>query len=176
MKKIIFFFVLFTGSFLNRSYGRNHVVPFSAEEHSLYSTIIVDADVTIVLINDPKASLQVMGSSLLSESVSVQQSHDTLYISAKPGKDLRDAGIIYLPVNAVQEIQINSKALVRSLDILHVSNLDIIVNGACSFMLLHTGGIHIKGSGEYEVEQTVQRLYSRRHGSKGKQPEFQLAF
>lgn len=154
MKKIISFLVLFAALF-SKLYGAG--IETTQAHPATFKTVIVNADVTIMLVDSRDARFQVLGNQALNNLVKFKMSNDTLVIDVSKNKDLRDAGIIYLPVEGLRKIQINSKALIRSLDVLKVKSLDIIINGDCEFRLSHNGGVHIIGTNDCMVEQSVEK-------------------
>jgi hypothetical protein len=154
MKKTIFLLVLFAGAFLSEAFGKNNAN--AAFKTDGITTLIINADVTVVLV-DNNSAFEVFGNRRLNSLVHLDRTADTLFINAAKNADLREAGIIYIPVKGLQKIQINSEAQVRSLDVLDVAKLDVVVNGACLLSLSHTGGIRIIETENYQVEMTLDR-------------------
>ena len=149
---IIFLFTLVTQPLSARD--GNRFPP--ADKPAACTTLIINANVTVVLM-DYQASMQAIGNGKFNKYIDLRQSNDTLIINSKRSADLRSEGVIYLPVQGLQKIAINSGAVLRSLGVLDVKNLDVVVNGPCSFAVSHTGGVHVLDSHDYAVEMSIEK-------------------
>ena len=120
------------------------------------TTLIVDANVTVVLVNNDKALAEIPGGSAISKFVTMKKSGDTLVIGATKKRDLKGAGVIYVSANQLKNIQINSSATVRSLHSLQIPRLDVTINGTCDFAISNVGELNLKGTKFYTYEQVTE--------------------
>lgn len=158
MKKlIVLFLTVFTCAFLNFSFATNDSHSTVTAGKSLcVSTLIVDADVTVVLVNNGKTVPEMVGNKSFSKHVALRISGDTLVISAPKSKSLQHAGVVYIPATHLRKIQINSEAHVKSLSYLRIAKLDVVVNGNCTFEVSNIGHVNLIETKGYFVESSRQ--------------------
>ncbi|HET6996319.1 MAG TPA: DUF2807 domain-containing protein [Chitinophagaceae bacterium] len=116
------------------------------------TTLIINANVTVVLVDNEKANLEVTGRSLLSELVTFDHNSDTLVIGSTKKKNLTEAGVIYVPAAQLRNIQINSGATVRSLYVLNIPKLDVVINGACYIQVSNIGELNLIETDKYAID------------------------
>lgn len=161
MKKASFIFLtILLASVTNFSYGRNenHRLPDGTPE--IITTLIINADVRVVLVNNDKAKPTMAGNDNMTKFVTVKKQGDTLLIASTKNRNFKEAGVIYIPASQLCEIQINSKAHVSSLYVLHVPTLNIVVNAECQFSISNIGEVSLRGTESYTFEHTTE---VRRH-------------
>jgi Putative auto-transporter adhesin, head GIN domain len=153
MKKttILIAAVLFTAIF-NFSSGKNPGDPLTGKDPLFISTLVVNADVTVVLVND-NVTLEVDGRNSFKKLVILEKKGDTLVISSLKDKYLNDDVTIYVPANQLSNIQVNSKAHVRSLFALRIPKLDVTINGACDVSISNIGEVNVMGTDNYSYEE-----------------------
>lgn len=138
------------------AYGQTTSHPLPTTEPTQASTLVINADVTVVLVNNEKAVLTVTGRKKLPELVTFKRIGDTLIIDAAKQRILKGAGVIYVPASRLQTIRINSGAHVTSLHSLQTPKLDVFVNGACTFTISNIGKLNVVGSEHYLVDEYTQ--------------------
>jgi hypothetical protein len=145
----------------NLSFGRNDADSSLQEEPLYIRTLVINADVDVILVNNDEATLEATGNNPFKKYVRLWKTGDTLVIQAiKPKSNFE--GTIYVPATNIRKIHVNSKAHVRSLFALQIPNLDVVINGACDFSVSNIGEITITGSENYsfEADRHVRRLPS----------------
>jgi hypothetical protein len=143
--------VLFTAIF-NYSSGKSTGDPLQANEPMFFSTLVINADVTIMLVND-NVTLEVDGNNSFKKLIILEKMGDTLVISSKKDRYLNNNVTIYVAANQLRNIRVNSKAHVRSLFALQIPKLDVIVNGACDLAISNIGEVNVTGSDHYSFEE-----------------------
>lgn len=114
--------------------------------------LVINADVTIVLVDDNAAIVAFSGNDILQRSTKLEINGNTLVIEASKKRYLVDEGVIYLPASGLKRIWINSKARVRSLHTLRSPQLDVVVNGACEFSLSSMGEVNVTSNHAFAVD------------------------
>jgi hypothetical protein len=156
MKKTIISFVAAFFAVISVAYGQTTSEPLPTTEPTQAKILVVDADVTLVLVNNEKAALTVTGSKKLPQLVTFTRKGDTLVVGSLKKRIMKGAGVIYIPASRLETIHINSGAHVSSLYALQTPNLDIFVNGACTFNIVNIGKTNVIGNDAYSVDQYVQ--------------------
>ena len=155
MKKttISIFAVLFTALF-NCSFGRSVHDSLATTTNKTFhiTTLVINADVTVMLVNDDEAMLEATGNKAFKKYIRLWKTGDTLVINAEKDKTFFD-GTIYVPASQLRKIQINSKARVRSLFALQIPNLDVVINGACTFSISNVGEVNFTGTENFSFEE-----------------------
>lgn len=118
------------------------------------STLMVNANVTIVLVNNSNATMHLQGQKKFGKALQISKSGDTLIITGPKYTDLKYAGVIYVSANQLKNITINSDASIRSLTTLRVPRLDVLINGACEFDIHNIGDVVLASGKDYDLEQT----------------------
>jgi hypothetical protein len=151
MKKTISIssFILLMALF-NYSFGRNTLTP---GENEKITTLIINASVTVVLVDNDRVQPEIAGKSVLNRLVTFTQHGDTLTIDALKNRNMVDAGVVYVPASRLQNIRINSDATVRSLQTLQVPNLNVVINGACYVQVSNIGELNLIETDKYMFEQ-----------------------
>ena len=152
-KTIVLSLVLLSMSLFNYSMAADGHSPIPSEKLAGVSTLIVNGDVTIVLVNNNNPVLEVVGKKSLSKNVSFEKTGNTLVISAPRNKDLTKAGTIYISANEFRKIQINGDANIRSLNTLQIPALEVIFNGVCEFDIHNIGEVYLRETKDYTIEQ-----------------------
>lgn len=161
--KILILAVLLTPIF-NHSFGRSTSDSLTKDSPFYITTLVINADVTVVLVNNDEAMLETTGNKSFKKFVKLEKTGDTLVISAKRNMDFYE-GTIYVPASELRKIHINSKAHVQSLFSLQIPKLDVIVNGSCDFVVSNIGEVNLTSTENYSLEQrtTVRRLPASFH-------------
>ena len=114
-----------------------------------------------MLVNDDEAMLEATGNKAFKKYIRLWKTGDTLVINAEKDKTFFD-GTIYVPASQLRKIQVNSRANVKSLFALQIPNLDLVINGACTFSISNVGEVNVTGTENYAFEQdrVVRKLPS----------------
>jgi hypothetical protein len=153
-KTIILSLVLLLTTILNYSSATTTPKTLAKVEPSPITTLIIDANVTVVLVDNYRANLEVTGLSSLRDIVTFKEMGDTLVIGTTKNRNVRQAGAIYVPASQLKNIRINSEARVISLYTLQVPKLDVVINGACTVDIASIGEVNMTGTPLYTVDQT----------------------
>jgi hypothetical protein len=122
------------------------------------TTIIINADVTVVLTNNDNQAVNMIGDEMFMKFVTFRQEGDKLVVAAQKNRDYKSRGIIYVPSSALQSISINSDATVRSSYVLNLPELRVAINGACRIHLYTTGKVKLEDNQQYEVDYRVRDI------------------
>ena len=152
-KTIILSSVFLLMAVLNQSFGRTAhdsatVVPAAIK------TLIVNADVSVVLVDNDQANLEVTGRHSLRDIVSFKQSGDTLFIATTKKRDVKGAGVIYVPASHLQTIRVNSQANVTTAYPLLAPKVDVVINGECTVSIASIGKVNMTSSPSFIVDET----------------------
>jgi hypothetical protein len=155
-KTVVLNLLLLFASICNYSFG--NAIPGSptSDNPSSITTLIINANATIVLIDNERATLEVTGSSYLRNGVTLKEKGDTLVIDATKKRDMKSAGVIYVPASQLKNIRINSEAHVVTFYPLQRPNVDVVVNGACTIEISSVGKLNMIGTPLYSVDQTTE--------------------
>jgi hypothetical protein len=155
-KTIVLSLALLCATLFSYSSGMSTEDPVPATGLPYITTLVINANVTVVLVDNDKATLEVAGSNSLTRLVIFNKTADTLVINSARGRDLKSAGVIYVPAARLRNIRINSAAHVKSLYTLQIPKLDVIVNGACEFDIANIGVLNLTGTDNYIVEKNTE--------------------
>ncbi|RYG42831.1 MAG: hypothetical protein EOO01_22355 [Chitinophagaceae bacterium] len=122
------------------------------------TSLVVNADVTIVLVNENRQPANLVGDSLFMEQVSVSQRGASLVVNASKKKDFRKRGVIYIPAGNIEHIVINNCSRISSATILQIPKLKLFVNGECEVDILVNGKVELSGNDSYEIEYRSKDL------------------
>lgn len=126
-----------------------------------FSKLIIRSDITIMLIEDaPEDSARIEGSQEFIDKIMILQADKELVVRTKSFKDLKQKGIVYIPVNSLENIEVNADAKVVSCNTLQSSVLNILVNGDCTVDIALNGKLNIRESEEYDF--TYRRVYENK--------------
>ena len=103
------------------------------------TSLVINADVNIVLFNDGNKPVRMVGDAVFMEQVSFKQTGNTLVVNAIKNKNWKDKGVIYIPANSLTSIQINNDAVVKSSETLVIPMLDIEINGKLQSIRFYPG-------------------------------------
>ncbi|HLG40165.1 MAG TPA: DUF2807 domain-containing protein [Chitinophagaceae bacterium] len=160
MKKttILILAVLCTAIF-NYSFGRNPGDSSTTTDRFSITTLVINANVNVMLIDHDNAVLEAAGSNFSRRLVTLKKNGDTLVISSARKKDLYNV-TIYVPAARLRKIHINSDAHVQSLFALQIPKLDVIINGACKFNVSNIGDVNVSGTENYffELDRVVRQI------------------
>jgi len=155
MKKTITVTVaLFVAAIFNFSFGRNPLTAASADEPQRITTLIINVPVTVVLVDNDQVRPEIVGKNSLTQLVTLEQSGDTLVIGSVKNRNLVNAGVIYIPASSLENIRINSDAIVRSFQTLQIPRLNVVVNGACYVQVANVGELNMIETEKYILEQS----------------------
>jgi hypothetical protein len=121
-------------------------------------SLVVNADVNIVLFNDGKKPVRMVGDAVFMEQVSFKQTGNTLVINAIKNKNWKNKGVIYIPASSLTSIQINNDAVVRSSEMLVIPKLVIGINGSCKVSVFTRGEVNLVKNDSYEIEYEVRKI------------------
>jgi len=156
-KRIVFSSVLTLLTIFSFASGKNNGEPGKENSKgSQLTTLIIDADVTVVLIKNDNAVAQLTGGAAFYKNVTLRKTGDTLVIGYVKNRNYKEKGIVYVSANQLKNIRINSAANVRSYESLRIPKLDVVINGACEFAISNIGDLNLKGTKFYDFEQTTQ--------------------
>lgn len=136
--------------------GNNNEEPTSRVKLDRLTTLIIDADVTVVLLKNDYSAAALNGSEKFSKNVILRKTGDTLVIGYVKNRNYKEKGIVYVSANQLKNIRINSAANVRTYEALRIPKLDVVINGACEFAISNIGDLNLTGTKFYDFEQTVQ--------------------
>jgi len=157
MKKTLFLFAaLLASAIFNASFSADPRKSSAKEPPAGVMTLIINADVTVVLVNSENATIRVEGDDYFKEQVILKENGNKLTINSARNKDLKSRGIVYVPAGKLGYIKINSNAMVRSLNTLRLPSLDVVINGACQLYVVNTGELNLIETEFYEFELTAK--------------------
>jgi hypothetical protein len=155
MKRLFFLSVLLVNAALFHSSFANSIdEPVPTYSRGPIKTLIINANVTVALIDSDKISAEATGSSKFLSQLRMEQRSDTLVINSTKKNDMKDGGVIYISANRLATIRVNSPALVKSMQTLQVARLDVVINGECEIRVSNTGLTNLIETSQFAVEQT----------------------
>lgn len=158
MNKSIFFMAvaLVCALIMKQAHSMNERPASAAFSKSTIKTLVINADVTVVLVNSDKIATEVNGDAKFMDQVQVERSGDTVLINSSKRRDYTHKGVIYVSATQLRNIQINSRANVKTLNTLRLAKLDVVVNGDCRIAVSNTGITNLIETNNFSVEQTKQ--------------------
>ena len=154
MKKTITVTVaLVLAAVFNVSFSRSPTDSRVSGEPEKIKTLIINANVTVVLVDNDQVQPQVTGKTSLTSLVTFKQNGDTLIIGSLKDRDLVNAGTVYVPASWLKNIRINSSAIVRSMQTLQIPRLDVVINGSCYVQVANIGEVNMVETEKYMFEQ-----------------------
>jgi hypothetical protein len=154
-KKTIFSLVLTLLTILSFASGNNNGEPVATRPSQL-STLIVDANVTIVLVKNDYGTAALSGDEKFSKNIVFRKTGDTLVIGYVKNRDYKEKGVVYVSANQLKNIQINSSARVKTFEALRIPKLDVVINGACEFSISNVGELNLSGTKNFTFEEVRQ--------------------
>ena len=126
-----------------------------------FNKLIIRSDITIMLIEDaPEDSVRIEGSQEFIDKIMILQADKELVVRTRSFKDVKEQGIVYIPVNSLENIEINADAKVISYNTLQSPVLNILINGDCTVDIVLKGKLNIRESEEYDF--SYRRVYENR--------------
>lgn len=126
-----------------------------------FNKLIIRSDMTIMLIEDaPEDSVRIEGSQEFIDKMMILQADKELVVRTKSFKDVKAKGIVYIPVNALENIEVNADAKVVSYNTLQSPVLNLLINGSCIVDIVLKGKLNIRESEEYDF--TYRRVYENK--------------
>lgn len=126
-----------------------------------FNKLIIRSDITIMLIQDAhEDSIRIEGSQEFIDKIMILQADKELIVRMRSFKDVKEKGIVYIPVNSLENIEINADAKVVSYNTLQASVLNILINGDCTVDIALKGKLNIRESEEYDF--TYRRVYENK--------------
>jgi hypothetical protein len=158
MNKLVFYVAatLLCVLIARRSFATDDPAANPASGRTYIKTLIINADVTVILVNSDKISIDANGNEKFMSQVQIERSGDTLVINSQKRKDLREKGVIYVSASHLRRIRINSSAELRTFNVLQLPVLDVVINGDCKIAVSNTGVTNLIETKHYSVEQTKQ--------------------
>jgi hypothetical protein len=156
-RTIIFSFIVAIAAVFNSSSAQltGHMSSAAGSEH--VSTLVVNADINVVLINKENAALQVSGSDEFRKHLRIRKSGDSLIITSSGNRIMMGKGTVYVPATRLNHIRVNGDANIRSLYSLEVPRLDVLVNGECSIAISNIGELNVRETEAYSFEYTIDK-------------------
>ena len=126
-----------------------------------FNKLIIRSDITIMLIESaPEDSVRIEGSQEFIDKIMILQADKELIVRTRSFKDVKEKGIVYIPVNSLENIEIHADANVISYNTLHSPVLNILINGDCTVDIVLKGKLNIRESEEYDF--TYRRVYENK--------------
>jgi hypothetical protein len=163
MKKKILSLILLMTAFVWPLLSQENSSPVSIKKIvvTAFNKLIVRSDITIMLIEDAaEDSARIEGSQEFIEKVMILQADKELVVRTKSFKDVKEKGIVYIPVKSLENIEINADAKVVSYNTLQSAVLNILINGDCTVDIALKGKLNIRESEEYDF--TYRRVYENK--------------
>jgi len=135
--------------------GNNNGEPVITKPSKL-STLIVDANVSIVLVKDDNGNAALSGDAKFTKNITFRKTGDTLVIGYVKNRDYKEKGVVYVSANQLKNIKINSSARVRSIESLRIPKLDVVINGTCEFSISNVGELNLSGTKNFDFEEVRQ--------------------
>ena len=159
MKKTLLLTMLFVTGIIQSSFSAGPEKPSQIDNsNTAITSIVINADVAIVLVNDTGRQVNMIGDSFFMKLVTFKQKGNSLVITAIRKRDFRSKGIIYIPAGSLEHIKINNVANIRSSDIQQSPNLKISVNGECQINILINGKVELIGNDLYDIDYRARQL------------------
>lgn len=157
MKRTIFLCVaLFAVTILNSSFTTDPNKALIEKKQNAIRSLIINANVTVVLVKGGDAKLKVDGDNYFAEQVMIRQKGKRLVIDAKKNQDLKSVGVIYVPADRLDFIMINSSASLKSESTLETRKLDVVINGTCNLEVTTMGQLNLFDTDYYTFEHTAK--------------------
>lgn len=153
-KTTILILAVFCMAIFNYSFGRNPGDSLTSTDRLSVTTLVINTNVTVILVDYDNAMLEAAGSNFFKRLVTLEKNGDTLVISSARKKDLYNV-TIYVPARQLRRIHINSDAHVQSLFALQIPKLDVVINGECKFNVSNIGNVNITGTENYSFEKST---------------------
>lgn len=159
MKKTILLTLLFTQIIVYSSFSAENKkeAPPHEKPKTTITTLTVNADVTVVLVNSKNQQVNMTGDAAFMNTVSFRQMGDNLVIGASKRRNFKSSGTIYVPAGSLETIRINSAANIKSAGILEIPDLKIDINGDCNVHILTKGKVSPE-SAYYEFDYYARDL------------------
>ena len=126
-----------------------------------FNKLIIRSDITIMLIESaPEDSVRIEGTQESIDKIMILQADKELVVRTRSFKDVKEEGIVYIPVNSLENIEINADAKVISCNTLQSPVLNLLINGDCTVDITLRGKLNIRDSEEYDF--TYRRVYENR--------------
>lgn len=153
MKKTLLLTVILMTAIIHSSFSAGFeklpVSGNSKSKESAITSLVVNADVTIVLVNDKNRQVKMIGDETFMKLVSFKQYGNNLVVDASKNRDFKSNGIIYVSAASLENIRVNSAAHIRSSGILEIPDLKININGNCKVHVITTGKVSPAESYKY---------------------------
>lgn len=128
---------------------------------TVFNKLIIRSDMTIMLIEDaPEDSVRIEGTQEFIDKIMILQADKDLVVRTKSFKDVKEQGIVYIPVKGLENIEVNADAKVVSYNTLQSPVLNILINGNCIVDIVLKGKLNIRESEEYDF--TYRRVYENK--------------
>lgn len=134
-----------------------------------FTDLVVNADVTIVLLNDDSKIVRMEGDETFMKAINVTQKGGRLIIRGATQHSYKKNGVIYVPARMLHFMEVNSEAFIKSLTTLKGPDLDIVINGKCKLVITTQGYINFIGTALYDVEYDVREVRPARDIVVGKE-------
>lgn len=155
-KMLVSGLVFLLASISNYSFAKTNEPLKTGDPAGTVTTLIIDANVTVVLVNSDKAVLNIAGDNSLTKFITFTRSGDSLTIGSTKKRNSPKRATVYVPASQLRNIRVNGNAEVRSLFALRVPKLNVLINGDCSFAISNVGEINISSTELYSIEKTTE--------------------
>jgi Putative auto-transporter adhesin, head GIN domain len=122
------------------------------------TSLVVNADVNIVLFNDGDKQVRMTGDAVFMEQVSFKQTGSTLVVNARKNRNWKTRGVVYVPAGNLTSIRVNNDAYVKSSGKLIIPKLEIEINGSCKVSVFTLGEVNLIKNDSFEVEYEVRKI------------------
>ncbi|HEY6503850.1 MAG TPA: DUF2807 domain-containing protein [Chitinophagaceae bacterium] len=122
-------------------------------------TLVINANVTVVLVNGDDAFLRMEGGKDFEEQLTIRQTGHKLVIEAKRSRNLKGKGVIYVPAAYLKYIEINGDSYVKALTTLQNPKLDVLINGECKLHVVTTGVVNLLETERYSFEYKTRPVF-----------------
>ena len=151
-RKTLLLFILIQ-AFFYPAFSQTDSLPAVVKKTSApsFSRLIVKSNVKVVLFESNSIdTARIEGSEKFLENVFIIQAGDELIVNAKTFKDLKKEGAVYIPVHALQYIEIYADAKIISYSTITSPELNILINGNCIVSLVLKGKLNISNVEGYD--------------------------
>jgi hypothetical protein len=160
MKKSVFLSLLALVTFFQFALAATN--PADVDENNpgtAIRSLIVNANVTVVLMSGQHSQPEQIGDAVFMQLVSVKQTNGVLVINTKRDRNFKGRGIVYVPASSLENVRINGSADIKSSGILDIPNLAISINGDCRVHIFTTGKVSPESSA-YEFDLFTRDLFA----------------
>lgn len=160
MKKnlIVTFVLMMSVMYSSFSAGLDKKPVSDDSKNPAITSLVVNADVNIVLINEGDKPVSMIGDAVFMEQVYYKQTGGRLVVNAIKNKNWKTRGTVYIAAGSLTSIRVNNDAYVKSSGALIIPKLDIEVNGSCKIAVFTWGEVNLIKNDSYEIEYDIRKI------------------